>query len=101
MQGIQFGFLLAALLAATTTAVIGFQRLSVLHAQAMFYQSLLQTIASLTTGSEVLKAINIQTTTLFADANARAGADTLTQDEQTLTSLLHQDRWSMADLVGL
>ena len=85
------GFLLAALLAATVTGVIGFQRMSVLHAQAMFYQALLQTTTNLTTGGEVLKAINIETSTMLADATtSHMDEEAVSQDEQTLTSLLHQ-----------
>ncbi len=85
------GFSLAALLAATTTGLIGFQRLTVLHTQADFYLALLQNTTTLNTGSDCLKAIDIQSTELLADASApHKDEETLTQDEQSLQTLLQQ-----------
>src|SRR6266849_7266310 len=55
------GFLLAALIAALVTGLIGIQRSQTLSRQSDFYQQLLQTNTSLTTGENFLQLMDTET----------------------------------------
>jgi len=83
------GFILAAMIAAVASGVIGFQRSQSLTRQSDFYQTLLQTNTSLTTGANFLQLMNTQIHTTINDASATVPSkETLAQDQVALQGLL-------------
>jgi signal transduction histidine kinase len=83
------GFLLAALLAAHATWAIGIHHAEEIRQQSNFYQAFLQTNMRLTTGSELLKSIDVLATKTLDDASAtHPDDDTITMDRQALDSLM-------------
>lgn len=82
------GFLLAALIAAVASGIIGLQRSQSLTSQSNFYQSLLQTNTSLTSGASFLQLMNVEAHTTLSDASAvPVSQETLTNDEEALQGL--------------
>ncbi|GAC1654452.1 MAG: hypothetical protein NVS4B12_26580 [Ktedonobacteraceae bacterium] len=67
---LMLGFLLAALLAAFITGIIGVQRANALSRQAEFYQSLFRANTTLSMGTDLLKAINSQMDKNLLDAES-------------------------------
>lgn len=85
------GFLLAGLIAALAASIIGVQRSQSLSRQADFYQSLLSTNTSLTTGANFLELMNTETHALLAEAQSSAPSqETMTTDERAITNLTNQ-----------
>lgn len=85
------GFFLAALIAAIATGMIGLRQVALLRAQAKFYQTLLQTNTTLTTGSDYLKAIQSQMANLLTDAaGGKAKKELIATDEHNLISSIQQ-----------
>ena len=83
------GFTLAALIAAVAAGVIGFQRSQSLTRQSDFYQTLLQTNTSLTTGANFLQLMNSELHTTINDASvAQPSKETLAQDQVALQGLV-------------
>ena len=81
-------FLVAALIAAVASGIIGFQRSQSLTHQSNFYQNLLQTNTSLTGGESFLQLMNVEGLTLVTDANAPVPSqETLKMDEAALQGL--------------
>ena len=82
------GFLLAALIAAMVTGLIGIQHSQTLSRQSDFYQHLLQTNTSLTTGENFLQLMDTETHTLLDDANViPPSQDTLSLDRAAIQNL--------------
>jgi methyl-accepting chemotaxis protein len=81
-------FLLAALIAALVTGIIGIQRTQILSRQSNFYQQLLQTNTSLTTGENFLQLMDTETHTLIDDATVpEPSQDTLSLDRAAIQNL--------------
>ncbi len=81
-------FLLAALIAALVTGIIGIQRTQTLSRQSNFYQQLLQTNTSLTTGENFLQLMDTETHTLIDDATVpEPSQDTLSLDRAAIQNL--------------
>lgn len=92
------GFILAALIAAIASGVIGFQRSQSLTRQSDFYQTLLQTNTSLTTGASFLQLLNSETHTALSDASANPPSqETLAQDQNALQGLVTQYDMTLTD----
>ncbi len=92
------GFILAALIAGVAAGVIGFQRSQSLTRQSDFYQTLLQTNTSLTTGANFLQLMNIEANKTLQDASVNAPSqETLTQDQGALQGLLVRYDSTLAD----
>jgi methyl-accepting chemotaxis protein len=82
------GFILAALIATIAASLIGFLRSEALNRQSNFYQKLLQTNTSLTTGANFLQLMNTETHTLLDDASVpQPSKETLTQDRNAIQGL--------------
>src|SRR5947199_10421927 len=82
------GFLLAALIAALVAGLIGVQRSQSLSRQSDFYQQLLKTNTSLTTGKNFLQLMDTQTHTLLDDATAiQPSQETLSLDRAAIKNL--------------
>lgn len=83
------GFLLAALLAALVTWVIGSQHAATLSQQSNFYQMLFQINTNLTDGDGLLKSIDHQMTTMLEDAkDSRFNEVVIEFDKKGLLSLV-------------
>ena len=83
------GFILAAMIAAIASGVIGFQRSQSLTRQSDFYQTLLQTNTSLTTGANFLQLMNSEVHTTINDASvATPSKETLAQDQVAVQGLV-------------
>jgi signal transduction histidine kinase len=80
------GFFLAAILAVSTTWIIGSQHAAVLSQQSNFYQALLRINTTLTDGGEILKALDNLTAKTLADATS-TDASALALDKRALASL--------------
>lgn len=82
------GFLLAALIAATVTGIIGAQRSESLNKQSEFYRQLLQTNTTLTTETNFLQMMNIECQVILnVLSEPQASQETLRQDIQALNDL--------------
>ena len=82
------GFLLAAVIAAAASAVPALQRAQSLSRESAFYQSLLATNTSLTTGNSFLQLMNTEAHNLLTDASAPAPSrETLATDESAIAGL--------------
>lgn len=82
------GFILAALIATIAASLIGFLRSEALSRQSNFYQKLLQTNTSLTTGANFLQLMNTETHTLLDDASVpQPSVETLNLDRNAIQSL--------------
>src|SRR5437879_244057 len=82
------GFLLAALIAAMVTGLIGIQHSQTLSRQSDFYQHLLKTNTSLTTGENFLQLMDTETHTLLDDADViPPSQDTLSLDRAAIQNL--------------
>lgn len=83
------GFILAAMIATVAAGAIGFQRSQSLTRQSDFYQTLLQTNTSLTTGATFLQLMNTEIHTTLNDASiAQPSKETLAQDQIALQGLV-------------
>ncbi|GHO43868.1 MCP four helix bundle domain-containing protein [Ktedonospora formicarum] len=88
-QRLTIGFLLAALIATLVASLIGVQRSQSLSRQSEFYQDLLRTNTSLTTGANFLQLMNTEAGALIEDANApQPSEETIKQDETALLGLI-------------
>ncbi len=95
------GFLLAGLIAALASGIIGVQRSQSLTLQANFYQSLLQTNTSLTTGGNFLQLTNTEVHTLLDVASApNPSHETLALDEQAISNLTSRYDTILKDYVA-
>lgn len=82
------GFLLAGLIAALVSGIIGVQRSQSLSSQSDFYQSLLSTNTSLTTGANFLELMNTEMHALLTEVSSPTPSqETTTTDEQAITNL--------------
>ncbi|MBE3557641.1 MAG: methyl-accepting chemotaxis protein [Ktedonobacteraceae bacterium] len=82
------GFLIAALLAALVTGIIGLQRAQTLDRQAAFYQNLLQANTKLNTAANYLQLMNSTVhVTLDAAAQPHPSQETLKTNKQALQNL--------------
>lgn len=83
------GFILAALIATIAASFIGAQRSQALSLQSDFYQKLLQTNTSLTTGANFLQLMNTETNTLIQDASVpQPSQETIVADYKALQNLV-------------
>jgi methyl-accepting chemotaxis protein len=83
------GFLLAALIAASASALSGIQRAQSLNREADFYQSLLTTNTNLNNGGSFLQLMKAETQSMLIDASATApSAETLKQDQDAINNLI-------------
>jgi methyl-accepting chemotaxis protein len=82
------GFLLAALVAAAATGVSSLQRTQALSNQSAFYESLLGTNTSLTTGDSFLQLMNTKVHDTLTDASAPSPSkETLANDQTAVSGL--------------
>lgn len=82
------GFVLAALIAAAASGVPALQRAQALSRESSFYQSLLASNTSLTTGNSFLQLMNTEVHNLLSDASAPAPSrETLATDETAINGL--------------
>lgn len=82
------GFILAALIAAVVAGAVGFQRAQSLNRQSDFYQSLLRTNTSLTTGESFLQLMDTEThVTLDLVKTPNPSQETLKSDQNAVSSL--------------
>ena len=82
------GFLVAALIAATVASIICMQRTESLNQQSKFYQHLLQGNTSLTTGTNFLQMMSIETQVILNVLNEpHPSQETLSQDIQAVQDL--------------
>jgi methyl-accepting chemotaxis protein len=82
------GFLLAALVAAVAVGASSLQRTQALSSQSAFYQSLLSTNTSLTTGDSFLQLMNTKLHDTLTDASAAAPSkETLAADQTAVDGL--------------
>lgn len=94
-------FLLAALIAALVTGLIGIQRTQTLSRQSNFYQQLLKTNTSLTTGENFLQLMDTETHTLLDDATAPAPSqDTLNLDRAAIQNLSGRYDTILSDFIN-
>lgn len=96
-----FSFLLAALIAALVTGLIGIQRTQTLSRQSNFYQQLLKTNTSLTTGENYLQLMDTETHTLLDDATAPdPSQDTLNLDRAAIQNLSGRYDTILSDFIN-
>jgi len=95
------GFLLAALIAASVTGLIGVQRSQSLSRQSDFYQQLLKTNTSLTTGENFLQLMDTETHTLLDDATAiQPSQETLSLDRAAIQNLSGRYDTILSDFIN-
>ncbi|WP_201389533.1 HAMP domain-containing protein [Ktedonobacter sp. SOSP1-52] len=100
-QRLAIGFLLAAVIAALVAGLVGAQRSASLGRQSEFYQDLLRTNTSLTTGANFLQLMNTETATLISDAGAASPSkETIKQDETALRGLITRYDTTLKNYVG-
>lgn len=94
------GFLLAAVIAAAASAVPVFQRAQALSRESAFYQSLLTSNTSLTTGDSFLQLMNTEVHNLLVDASVPAPSrETLATDESAIAGLTTRYNTVLSDYV--
>lgn len=82
------GFLIAGLIAAVAAGIPAVQQVQSLGREANFYQSLLQSNTTLTTGKTYLELMNSEVQQTVADANAPLPSrETLADDQKAVTAL--------------
>lgn len=82
------GFLTAALIAALAAGIVGIQRSQALSRQSDFYQNLLQTNTTLTTGASFLQLMDTKTHETLTTAGASdASKETLAADQSAVQNL--------------
>jgi methyl-accepting chemotaxis protein len=85
------GFLIAGLIATLAASIIGVQRAESLSRQTTFYQNLLQTNTTLTTGENFLQLMNTQVHTTLSDASAPIPSkETLALDQSAVHDLTNR-----------
>jgi HAMP domain-containing protein/archaellum component FlaC len=95
------GFLVAGLIATLTASIIGVQRADSLSRQTTFYQSLLQTNTTLTTGENFLQLMNTQIHTTLSDASAPIPSkETLALDQNAAHNLTNRYDTILANYVS-
>jgi len=95
------GFLLAALIAALVAGLIGIQRSQSLSRQSDFYQQLLLTNTSLTTGENFLQLMDTETHTLLDDATAvQPSQETLSLDRAAIQNLSGRYDTTLSDFIN-
>jgi methyl-accepting chemotaxis protein len=92
------GFLLAALVAAVAVGASSLQRTQALSSQSTFYQNLLSTNTSLTTGDSFLQLMNTKLHDTLTDASAAAPSkETLAADQSAVDGLAARFDTILAD----
>jgi methyl-accepting chemotaxis protein len=95
------GYLIAGLIATLAASIIGVQRADSLSRQTTFYQNLLQTNTTLTTGENFLQLMNTEMHTTLSDASAPIPSkETLTLDQNAVRDLTNRYDATLAGYVS-